>query len=206
MRISGDIGEAREDLPMPPLLLATAFDDLPDPRCDARNKLHLLTDILVIATRAAIAGAESREAIAEYGRTERDFFRGYPPPPDSIPGPDTFERVSAKLDPVAFARASRPSPATTAPSRVRGLDPTTHAAATPACPSPTGRSTSPRPSAGGRALRATWGVAARALEQADAAQEGLDRLGRRGRSRQVHGAAVGRRTAGPVMGRLPGPD
>jgi hypothetical protein len=43
---------------------------------------------------------------------------------------------------------------------------------------------------GGRALRTTWGAAARALERADAAQKGLDRLGRRGRSRQGHGTAA----------------
>jgi hypothetical protein len=45
---------------------------------------------------------------------------------------------------------------------------------------------------GGRALRATWGAATRALEHADAAQEGLDRRGRQGQSRQGHGAAVRR--------------
>src|SRR3954466_16356008 len=46
--------------------------------------------------------------------------------------------------------------------------------------------------AGGRALRATWGAAARALERAAAAQKGLDRRGRRGQSRQGHGAATSR--------------
>src|SRR5262245_18156391 len=45
---------------------------------------------------------------------------------------------------------------------------------------------------GGRALRATWGAAARALERADAAQEELDRRGRQGRSRQGHGTATHR--------------
>src|SRR5919112_4861085 len=45
---------------------------------------------------------------------------------------------------------------------------------------------------GGRALRATWGAAARALERADAAQKDLDRLGRQGRSRQGHGTATHR--------------
>jgi hypothetical protein len=43
---------------------------------------------------------------------------------------------------------------------------------------------------GGRALRTTWGAAARALERADAAQKDLDRLGRRGQSRQGHGTAA----------------
>ena len=37
---------------------------------------------------------------------------------------------------------------------------------------------------GGRALRRTWGVAARALDRAGAAQEAVDRRGRRGESRQ----------------------
>ena len=43
---------------------------------------------------------------------------------------------------------------------------------------------------GGRALRTTWGAAARALDRADVAQKGLDRLGRRGRSRKGHGTAA----------------
>jgi hypothetical protein len=45
---------------------------------------------------------------------------------------------------------------------------------------------------GGRALRTTWGAAGRALERADAAQKGLDRLGRQGRSRRGHGTATHR--------------
>ena len=90
---------------MSALPLTTVFDDLPDPRRHTRNKLHHLTDILVIATCAVIAGADSWEAIAEYGRTKQDFFRGYLPLTNGIPSPDTFERVFAKLDPVAFTQA-----------------------------------------------------------------------------------------------------
>jgi hypothetical protein len=45
---------------------------------------------------------------------------------------------------------------------------------------------------GGRAVRKTWGAATGALERAEAAQKDLDRLGRRGRSRQGHGTAVNR--------------
>jgi hypothetical protein len=45
---------------------------------------------------------------------------------------------------------------------------------------------------GGRALRKTWGAAARALEHADAAQKQLDRRGRQGQSRQGHGTALNR--------------
>jgi hypothetical protein len=45
---------------------------------------------------------------------------------------------------------------------------------------------------GGCALRVTWGVATRALERADLARKGLDRLGRQGQSRQGHGAPTNR--------------
>jgi hypothetical protein len=45
---------------------------------------------------------------------------------------------------------------------------------------------------GGRALRRTWGVATRALERADLAQKGHDRLGRQGQSRRGHGAPLNR--------------
>ena len=45
---------------------------------------------------------------------------------------------------------------------------------------------------GGRALRKSRGAATRALDRADAAQKGLDRLGRRGQSRQGHGTATNR--------------
>jgi hypothetical protein len=45
---------------------------------------------------------------------------------------------------------------------------------------------------GGRALRKTWGAAARALERADAAQKDVDRRGRQGQSCRGHGAPLNR--------------
>ena len=90
---------------MPPLPITSVSADLPDPRRDTANKLHLLADILAIATCAIIGGAESWEAIAEYGRTKEAFFRRFLRLGHGIPSPDTFERVFAKLAPVAFARA-----------------------------------------------------------------------------------------------------
>jgi hypothetical protein len=45
---------------------------------------------------------------------------------------------------------------------------------------------------GGRALRQTGGVATHALDRAEAAQKGVDRLGRQGRSRQGHGTEASR--------------
>jgi predicted transposase YbfD/YdcC len=91
---------------MPSLPLTGVFAELPDPRRETANKLHRLADILALATCAVIAGAESWEAIAGYGRTKEPSFRRSLPLENGIPGPDTFERVFAKLAPGAFARAS----------------------------------------------------------------------------------------------------
>jgi predicted transposase YbfD/YdcC len=90
---------------MPALPLTAVFDDLPDPRRETGNKLHRLTDILTITTCAVIGGAETWEAIAEYGRTKADFFRRFLPLDNGIPSADTFGRVFAKLAPGAFAQA-----------------------------------------------------------------------------------------------------
>src|ERR687894_2072106 len=90
---------------MPALPLTAVFADLPDPRRDTQNKLHRLTDILTITTCAVIGGAETWEAIAEYGRAKADFFRRVLTLENGIPSADTFGRVFAKLAPGSFARA-----------------------------------------------------------------------------------------------------
>ena len=90
---------------MPALPLTAVFADLPDPRRDTENKLHALTDVLVVATCAVIGGAETWDAIALFGRCKESFFRRFLPLANGIPSPDTFERVFAKLDPAAFAAA-----------------------------------------------------------------------------------------------------
>lgn len=90
---------------MPPPPITAVFADVPDPRRKTANKLHDLADILALATCAVLGGAESWEAIAEYGRTKEAFFRRFLRLAHGIPSPDTFERVFAKLDPAAFARA-----------------------------------------------------------------------------------------------------
>ena len=86
-----------------PLALTTVFADVPDPRRETKNKLHRLTDILVIATCAVIAGADGWEQVAEYGRRKEAFSRRFLAPPNGIPSHDTFDRVFADLDPAAFA-------------------------------------------------------------------------------------------------------
>lgn len=87
------------------LPLPAVFADLPDPRRETRNKLHALTDILVLATCAVIGGADTWDDIAEYGETKEGFFRRVLPLAHGIPSADTFARVFAKLNPTRFAQA-----------------------------------------------------------------------------------------------------
>jgi predicted transposase YbfD/YdcC len=87
-----------------PLPITDVFADLPDPRRETDNKLHRLVDILTLAVCAVIGGAETWDAIAEYGVTKEPFFRRFLGLPNGVPSPDTFSRVFAKLDPVAFAQ------------------------------------------------------------------------------------------------------
>jgi predicted transposase YbfD/YdcC len=78
------------------------FADLPDPRRETKNKLHLLIDILVIALCATIAGSESAVEIAEYGRQKESWLRRWLRLPNGIPSHDTFSRVFAALNPSKF--------------------------------------------------------------------------------------------------------
>jgi predicted transposase YbfD/YdcC len=76
------------------------FEDLPDPR--GRNKLHKLTDMLVIAICAVICGADGWEDVALFGRAKQKWFRTFLELPWGIPSHDTFGRVFARLNPDAF--------------------------------------------------------------------------------------------------------
>ena len=90
---------------MTALPITAVFDGIPDPRRETLNKLHRLTDILTIATCAVLCGADSWDAIAEYGDTKEAFFRRFLPLPNGVPSADTFARVFARLDPAAFSEA-----------------------------------------------------------------------------------------------------
>jgi predicted transposase YbfD/YdcC len=87
-----------------PLPITEVLADLPDPRRETENKRHLLVDILTLAVCAVIGGAETWDAIAEYGQTKQAFFRRFLQLPNGVPSPDTFARVFARLDPAAFAQ------------------------------------------------------------------------------------------------------
>jgi predicted transposase YbfD/YdcC len=94
-----------ELLPMPLITsIHRHFDDLPDPRID-RCKHHLLLDIITIAICAVISNADGWLDIEAYGRAKEAFFRQFLDLPHGIPSHDTFGRVFARLNPVAFQQA-----------------------------------------------------------------------------------------------------
>lgn len=77
------------------------FADLSDPRIE-RTKLHMLSDILVIAVSAVICGAEGWTDIEEFGRSKAEWLRKLLPLANGIPSPDTFRRVFERFDPDQF--------------------------------------------------------------------------------------------------------
>lgn len=88
----------------PTALIARMTNDIQtidDPR--ASNARHSLTDILVIAILAVMAGADDYPGIVEYGIDEEDWLRGFLPLPHGIPSISTFRRVFASLKPSALA-------------------------------------------------------------------------------------------------------
>jgi len=86
--------------------IARHFAELPDPRHPAFRRYHRLDDILVLALTAMLCGCQSWEAIADFGKTKEAWFRCIGLElPHGIPSHDTFNRVFAALDPVAFQNA-----------------------------------------------------------------------------------------------------
>ena len=86
----------------PKIALADAFADVPDPRVE-RGKKHRLSDILVIAVCAVVAGADSFEQIERFGEAKEDWLKRFLDLPNGVPSHDTFNRVFAALDRGAFA-------------------------------------------------------------------------------------------------------
>lgn len=71
-----------------------------EPRCSpAPNSRHLLLAILVLAVCAVIGGAAGWEDIAEYGRSQAEWFASLLDLPPGLPGHATFRRVFSRLAP-----------------------------------------------------------------------------------------------------------
>lgn len=82
--------------------IVEAFAELDDPRQDRPQKLHKLIDIVVIAVCAVLSKCETWEEIADYGLLKKDFLGTFLELPNGIPSHDTFNRVFARISPVAW--------------------------------------------------------------------------------------------------------
>jgi predicted transposase YbfD/YdcC len=85
----------------PELSLLRHFGQLADPRTTHTCK-HLLSDVLVIGLCAVLGGADSWDDIALFGHSKKEWFARFLELPNGIPSHDTFNRVFAAVDPLAF--------------------------------------------------------------------------------------------------------
>ncbi|MFP5275430.1 ISAs1 family transposase [Coleofasciculus sp.] len=83
--------------------LVKNFSDIRDPRVE-RTKKHQLTDILVIAILAVIAGAQGWEDIENYGISKQQWLEEFLALPNGIPSDDTFRRVFEFINPEELNR------------------------------------------------------------------------------------------------------
>jgi predicted transposase YbfD/YdcC len=77
------------------------FESLPDPR-HARNRRHLLVDVIVIAVCGVIVGCEGPTAIMRWAKAKEDWLRQVLELPGGIPSRDCLSRVLSALQPEAF--------------------------------------------------------------------------------------------------------
>lgn len=80
------------------------FADLEDPRRYYGNKLHELSDILVLTILGVISGAESWVDVEEFGVNKEDWLKTFLKLHNGIPSHDTIGRVFALLEPENFER------------------------------------------------------------------------------------------------------
>ena len=80
------------------------FRDLTDPRAEPAKR-HQLLDIITIAICAVMCGADTWVDVELYGTRKEAWLRSFLALPHGIPSHDTFGRVFAALDPVAFETA-----------------------------------------------------------------------------------------------------
>jgi predicted transposase YbfD/YdcC len=76
------------------------FRGIGDPR--AGNARHALDDLLGIAILAVLCGSDSWQAVEAWGRGNHEWLATFLGLPHGIPSHDTFDRVFAALDPLAF--------------------------------------------------------------------------------------------------------
>lgn len=78
------------------------FRSTQDPR--AANARHLLSNIMTLAILAVLCGCDSWEMVEAWGGGNLEWLATFMELPHGIPSHDTFDRVFAMLDPLAFER------------------------------------------------------------------------------------------------------
>ncbi len=84
--------------------LHTHFKCLKDPRID-RKKLHSLQDIISLVVIGIICGADSWDAIEEFGKAKKEFLSTFLTLQNGIPSHDTINRVFSSINPKKFELA-----------------------------------------------------------------------------------------------------
>jgi predicted transposase YbfD/YdcC len=92
---------------LPTTSLRTAFAQLADPRREGRTLTYPLTEIITIALCAVIGGANSWVAVETFGKAKQAWFQRFLNLENGIPSHDTFGRVFASLNPLAFQNCFR---------------------------------------------------------------------------------------------------
>jgi len=80
------------------------FQALPDPRPRRKRIKHPLLGLVVMALCGTIAGADGWEEIEQFAVDRREWLSRLVDLSEGIPSHDTFGRVFAALDPVAFQK------------------------------------------------------------------------------------------------------
>src|SRR3954470_8156301 len=89
--------------PHDPASILDHFADLADPRRE-QGRVHRLDEIVFIATRAVLCGADNWVQIADYAHSKLDWLKTVLALPGGVPSHDTFRRVFCLLDPLAFQK------------------------------------------------------------------------------------------------------
>lgn len=79
------------------------FSEMKDPRVE-RTKRHLLSDLMFITIAAVLSGAETWNAIEDYGLAKQEWLKSKLELPNGIPSHDTFNRLFAAVDSDEFER------------------------------------------------------------------------------------------------------
>jgi hypothetical protein len=81
------------------------FADRCDPRRETRNKLHKLSDMVMIVFGAVLSGVEDGVGMEEFAEQKEGWLRGFLDLPNGIPSHDTLSDVFGRLKPDVFAEA-----------------------------------------------------------------------------------------------------